>query len=1111
MNAFSVVSSTLLRRATSSNSVPTTSTPTTNTTTITTTATPSPPPPIPKDEVEKVKVSKHSNAPHAVLPEYVSETRQSFDGISFPNGYSVDSEAINTNDDNTNDRKANINRHSVPIMSITTTPTATVYESPKARKIAPATVHTTPRSSLPPSPSPSSEFCSSLPPLPTPVIAPARASMDSYLDRARIIKPSPADTVLATTMVSRPRRRQMHKKSASTSVLLPLPHSHQSQYTNSPLTSPAIAPSFEPHAAFGSYSLPHIPSLSTPQGTSDIETVILGAAPKQPQTLQNNEEDPEDENVDEASSSEDESGEKRARAVAAAAAFAASTVIVKPEPEPESPTLVEVVPPPVEIMAPLPVVMESVPEPKTAPIEVAPFSAPLTLPEEVSSPLESPVSSVTPASTSFLSSWGRSKGMMPHLPRTSPLMSFHAARKVVTSVKSVGTGLIPSKEQLESIPVAGRILSHPVMDSTLHYIASKTTHRGIPWVDPRKVIKPEDIQYRKLNKELVQQAMTLSVLAVQKEELSRAIEDEAGDDAFELYLAAITTLMHALPIETCDPLRREAFVSQLRDFVDEHQEMVEDPVNPNIRSKKLRRQGRRRHRHYSNQAMSLIQHHTTADVSQVQQHPNQPQLSRQQQKQQRQQKEQEHRALRQKPQADRKAAAAATATAAAIAAEVPRPSKSKRSSRSRRHSGRRHHHQEIASDDEDLQEISGSVSSIQTPSANANANANANGLGDTIINTAVHSAIRLKQSPIPDVVGACFRTSKVILSKVDERFHLQEKAWELSKQSIERAIELDEQYAIHEAVTETIFATVTGLVKAGIAYKETPSYRDRKGRVEGPAPVAQVSAPPSPAAAPVATASRSRDPQRAKASGFLSGRRLRQFYQRQESELSEEASDSNSDSEESSSDEYDSDTRFAPSSSSSVSSGSSAASTCFSSDEEEVVMMRSLSGKKPGMVSATTQAVPQIPPPPYSEQVREKIDMFMALKGAASLLVGLVVVEELHVREGDWIVIADVDEAVRSSILQTMKYPDPKASPVDAIFADYSVAEGGSWNLVRFGLCYTQYSFDGIRFMPVRIRYREWELHLARVAPTGQEYMDSKYLFEGIGHENRRMQGSRCA
>ena len=550
MNAFSVVSSTLLRRATGNNLVPTTSTSSTTTSTTTTTTTAVPPRATPKDEVVeevKAKVSKHSNAPHAVLPEFdLQKTSQIFDSISFSNGHSVDNITIDTNNNNVNDRKVNTNRHSVPIMSVTTTPTATVYESPKARKIVPATVHTTPRSSVPSSPSlSSSEFCSSLPPLPSPTIAPARASMDSYLDRARIVKPSSADTVLATTMVSHPRRRQMHKKSASTSVLLPLPPSHQFQYTSSPLASPAIAPSsFAPHASFGSSSLPDIPSSSTPQGTSDIEAVIVGVSFKQPHTLRTNK-DAQEEIVDEVSSSEDEGGEKMARVIAAAAAFAASTVIAKPSPEPEPPVLVEVIPPP-ETKAPLPLV-EAASEPKIdiPPIE-PPVSAPQTLPEDVASPL-APVSSVTPASASFLSSWGRSKAMIPHLPRPSPLMSFHAARKVVTSVKSVGTGLIPSKEQLESIPVAGRILAHPVMDSTLHYIASKTTHRGIPWVDPRKVIKPEDIQYRKLNKKLVQQAMTLSVLAVQKEELSRAIEDEAGDDAFELYLAAITTLMHALP------------------------------------------------------------------------------------------------------------------------------------------------------------------------------------------------------------------------------------------------------------------------------------------------------------------------------------------------------------------------------------------------------------------------------------------------------------------------------------------------------------------------------------------------------------------------------------
>ncbi|KAF8981057.1 hypothetical protein BGZ52_003273 [Haplosporangium bisporale] len=82
----------------------------------------------------------------------------------------------------------------------------------------------------------------------------------------------------------------------------------------------------------------------------------------------------------------------------------------------------------------------------------------------------------------------------------------------------------------------------------------------------------------------------------------------------------------------------------------------------------------------------------------------------------------------------------------------------------------------------------------------------------------------------------------------------------------------------------------------------------------------------------------------------------------------------------------------------------------------------------------------------------------------------LTVMEELQAREGDWIIIADVDGVVQPSILQTMKYPDPEASPVNAIFAHYSVSQGGSWDLVWFGLRYTPYSIDayiGIRFMPL--------------------------------------------
>lgn len=383
------------------------------------------------------------------------------------------------------------------------------------------------------------------------------------------------------------------------------------------------------------------------------------------------------------------------------------------------------------------------------------LNASSTHPSVNPSPSTTPPSSPSP---SFLATWGR----LPSIPRPSPMTPFRAARKVVTSVTSVGTGLLPSKEQLESIPVAGRILKHPVMDSTLTYIASKTTGRGKE--TESKIISPEDAPYLKLNKKLVDQSISLASLAMEKEEQYKTLDDDAGDDAFELYLAAISTLMHALPIETCDPLRREAFESQLRNFLKDNQI---GPVEEDLDSKQQRRRRRRRQREHRQQATSLIYRHSD-ETSSIAGSSTGGQGSRHPQEAQPQKGQHE-------------------------------PSTAQSSSRKRR--GRRHR------DGPDQ----------ESPT-----------LGETIVSTAVQSAIRLKQSPIPGMIKTCFQASRVVLSMADEKFHLQEKAWQLSKHSIEKAIELDEQYAIHEVVTETLFATVTGLVKAGIAYKETPSYSSAK-------------------------------------------------------------------------------------------------------------------------------------------------------------------------------------------------------------------------------------------------------------------------------------------
>ncbi|KAF9342020.1 hypothetical protein BGZ91_000008 [Linnemannia elongata] len=521
---------------------------------------------------------------------------------------------------------------------------------------------------------------------------------------------------------------------------------------------------------------------------------------------------------------------------------------------------------------------------------------------------------------------------------------FRAARKVVTSVTSVGTGLLPSKEQLGSIPVAGRILKHPVMDSTLTYIASKTTHRGAKGAES-KPITPEDAPYLKLNRKLIDQSITLAGLAIEKEDLSKTMDDEAADDAFELYLAAIATLMHSLPIETCDPLRREAFQSQLRGFLDEHQLDVVTTTStagtvpaattatknsPDAAGAKQRRRLRRRRHRDAAPATAIVNPISSRRSSAPSSLPTPQSI----------------------PLVTQQASSTSSTT----------PSSHRRKRRHRRRRGDSQHH----SDD--------------TPT-----------LGDTIISTAIESAIRLKQSPIPDVLKTCFRASRVILSKVDEKFHLQEKAWQLSKQSIEKAIELDEQYAIHEVVTETFFATVTGLVKAGIAYKETPSYGSLRAAASAPliepkstqGPALLMATPP-PSVASGSELPRSQNPQAIlpkKLAPMLS------FPWRRHSVIEEEKEGSRSDGEDQNDDDEDDEEEDSAGESFN---SEDASSSCFTTSEDGE------EGDQVGESDSDSSYLPRrrgshrrhSSTAPYTDQVRQRLDMLMALRGVASYIVG---------------------------------------------------------------------------------------------------------------------------
>ncbi|GJJ72953.1 hypothetical protein EMPS_05311 [Entomortierella parvispora] len=857
---------------------------------------------------------------------------------------------------------------------------------------------------------------------------PKRASFDS--ERSRVLESiSTVGSIKATTMVSQPRPLHLRhlRTFSSPAILHPAPSLDDKplSVTSTPLLNiPAVCPTVDQAQVDDSES-EIVAELESEEerGEADEEEDQEGE--------QHQEEDEEE--VEECVQSEIKQETIRDLEV------------------PKTP-LPPIVPPPSLLSTPSSSISRS--EPIMAP---APHAA-LTLWWSLPCPLSTHRTSLR--SHLQLRFPGRSRAMIPNIPRPSPLMPFRAARSVVHQVTAAGTGMIPSKEQLGAIPVAGRFMKHPVMDSTLDYIANKATERGISLggltsgvQDRRKLILPEDIHYRKLNKTLIHQAMTLSVLAVQKEELSKAIDDEAGDDAFELYLAAINTLLHALPFETCDPLRREAFESQLRTFLDEQ---LEDDVGSDHPSdagstKRLRRNRRRRHRHHHTQATSLIQQHTMAVPTQpsTQSQKQKPKAQSQKPSKYTQPQEQQQKSKKQQSSSKdikSKSEKPPRAQTTRVSAPSKKGSDDKSDVTPHRHRHRRHRRRGGSRDDQfdDVPAMSGGT-----------------GIGDAIISTAVSSAIRLKQSPIPDVVKTCLRTSGRILHHVDERFHLQDKAWELSKQSIEKAIELDEQYAIHEVVTETVFATLTGLVKAGIAYKETPSYSDVKaaiadGPMDGTTPNQALPGqrPNHPQSVPKdnkdkhqtkrskkSSKSKLKDIPEEAVSSAASRRStllaIRDRYWRRNSVAAEEPvapisrrsrrshhsrrrvyveEDNSSDSEDSddqssSLDSEDSDLSSSSTSASNSDEEDSESRTSDDSeddDEEEDVYVYGRDSRHSEVRASvelneeTLRSIPRhgyagtgrLPPAkapsatPYTDQVREKIGMFMALKGAASLVVG---------------------------------------------------------------------------------------------------------------------------
>ncbi|KAI8146128.1 hypothetical protein BJV82DRAFT_600612 [Fennellomyces sp. T-0311] len=98
--------------------------------------------------------------------------------------------------------------------------------------------------------------------------------------------------------------------------------------------------------------------------------------------------------------------------------------------------------------------------------------------------------------------------------------------------------------------------------------------------------------------------------------------------------------------------------------------------------------------------------------------------------------------------------------------------------------------------------------------------------GQFVINATVACAILIKQSPLPDIAYFMFGYLVQILFWIDGQYHVAQKAQDIGVECVKLFLKADEQYRIHEFASEALYMLIAAALKAAVAYKETPGFRD---------------------------------------------------------------------------------------------------------------------------------------------------------------------------------------------------------------------------------------------------------------------------------------------
>lgn len=121
--------------------------------------------------------------------------------------------------------------------------------------------------------------------------------------------------------------------------------------------------------------------------------------------------------------------------------------------------------------------------------------------------------------------------------------------------------------------------------------------------------------------------------------------------------------------------------------------------------------------------------------------------------------------------------------------------------------------------------------------------------GQYMIDVTVTCAILIKQSPLPGKLSS-FKTSLLcdilileiyldlisfmfgyliqVFLWVDSQYHVMQKVQNLGIQCIKFGLQADEQYRLHEFISEGLYMMVAAGLKAAVAFKETPRYDNNR-------------------------------------------------------------------------------------------------------------------------------------------------------------------------------------------------------------------------------------------------------------------------------------------